>query len=257
MFVSGHRFRVPVGIPQAFDQPLRSGCTALVLSIPGGFSHLVEPGRGYGMHQNSDEYSFIARLYDPVTAWALDPLRRELAALAVACGADRALDVCCGTGRQCLFLARSGIPATGLDISPAMLAQAARQAGPHTLVLGDAMCLPFADGAFQFSSIAMALHEKHPSARPGIVAEMLRVTAPGGLVVVVDYLVPRAPGQTFLGLGIRAVERLAGREHHTHYSEFMAGGGLEGLLRNLGIIPCEIRLRFLGLAGMALIRRPG
>lgn len=209
------------------------------------------------MRQTPDEYSLIARLYDPATAWALDPLRRELAALAAGNGAGRALDVCCGTGRQCLFLARAGVLSTGLDISPAMLARAARQVGRLTLVLGDAGRLPFADGSFRFTSIAMALHEKHPSARPDIVAEMFRVTESGGMVAVVDYLSPRTQGQTLLAVGMRAVERLAGRDHHAHYREFMAGGGLEGFLHGLGLVPYEIRRRFLGLAGMALIRRPG
>jgi len=207
------------------------------------------------MHSLPDEYSSLSRIYDPATAWALDPLRRELAEVAVLAGADSALDVCCGTGRQCLFLARAGILSTGLDLSASMLARASHT-GLLRLVQGDAGRLPFADGAFPFTSIALALHEKHPAARPDILAEMLRVTAPGGLIAVVDYLSPRTAGQTFLGVGIKGIERLAGREHHAYYNDFMEGGGLEGFLRSHGLIPYEIRRRFLGLAGIALIRRP-
>jgi ubiquinone/menaquinone biosynthesis C-methylase UbiE len=209
------------------------------------------------MSKESDEYSLLANIYDPATAWALDPLRREIAEVAVAAGADRALDVCCGTGRQCLFLAQAGIHPTGLDLSPAMLARATLQDKRPTLVLGDAVRLPFTDGAFPFTSVALALHEKPPQARPDILAEMLRVTAPGGLVAVVDYLTPETLGQALLGVGIKAIERLAGREHHAYYSDFMKGGGLEGFLRSQSPIPYEIRRSFLGLIGMALVSQPG
>jgi ubiquinone/menaquinone biosynthesis C-methylase UbiE len=132
----------------------------------------------------------------------------------------------------------------------------ASQAGSFRLVLGDAGRLPFADGAFPFTSVALALHEKPPQARPDILAEMLRVTAHGGLVVVVDYLSPQTTGQTLLAVGIKAIERMAGREHHAYYSDFMESGGLEGFLGSHGLIPYEIRRSFLKLIGMALIRRP-
>jgi ubiquinone/menaquinone biosynthesis C-methylase UbiE len=207
-------------------------------------------------HLLPDEYSSMAGLYDPATAWALDPLRRELTDVAVAEGAGRALDVCCGTGRQCLFLAQAGIRSIGVDLSPAMLARASH-AGVLRLVRGDAGRLPFSDGTFQFTSITMALHEKPPHMRPAIMFEILRVTVPGGLVAVVDYLSPQTSAQMFAGVGIKAVERLAGREHYAHYCEFMDGGGLVAFLSKFGIVPYEIRRRLLGVAGVALIRRPG
>jgi ubiquinone/menaquinone biosynthesis C-methylase UbiE len=136
-----------------------------------------------------------------------------------------------------------------------MLARAS-QSGFLRLVQGDAGRLPFTDGTFRFTSISMALHEKPPEARPAIVFEIIRVTAPGGLIAVVDYLCPKTSGQVFAGFGIKAVERLAGREHYAHYREFMAGGGLEAFLSKLGIVPYEIRRCLLGIAGLALIRRP-
>lgn len=214
-----------------------------------------------------DEYALAAPVYDLATAWALDPLRRDLARLAAGFLAGRqpaaapfqALDVCCGTGRQCLFFAEAGLRAVGADISPAMLARAARRlrlGRGLELVRADAARLPFPDGAFPFTSIALALHEKPPQARPAILAEMLRVTAPGGLAAVVDYLAPRTAGQRVSGWGIKAVERLAGREHHANYAHFMAGGGLEGFLRAQGRAPDELRLRFGGLMGVALLARP-
>jgi ubiquinone/menaquinone biosynthesis C-methylase UbiE len=71
----------------------------------------------------------------------VDALGRTLAALRPA----RTLDVACGTG----FLTRR-LPGeiVGLDQSEAMLKEARRQAPSATYVQGDALFLPFDDGAF-------------------------------------------------------------------------------------------------------------
>jgi demethylmenaquinone methyltransferase/2-methoxy-6-polyprenyl-1,4-benzoquinol methylase len=72
----------------------------------------------------------------------LEALGRALAALPPA----RTLDVACGTG----FLTRH-LPGeiVGLDQSEAMLEEARRQAPRATFVQGDALSLPFDDGAFE------------------------------------------------------------------------------------------------------------
>lgn len=121
---------------------------------------------------------------------------------------------------------------------------------------GDASRLPFPDSSFAASTIALALHEKPPGMRPVILQEMLRVTVAGGLIGVVDYLSPQTDAQSALGLAVKAVERLAGRDHHAHYADYMRQGGLAGLLERQGMPPFEVRRRIFGLIGIALIRRP-
>ena len=71
----------------------------------------------------------------------IDALTRVLRSLP----AERTLDVACGTG----FLTRH-LPGdvVGLDQSPRMLEEAARQAPQATFVTGDALALPFPDGSF-------------------------------------------------------------------------------------------------------------
>ena len=209
-----------------------------------------------------DEYAWAAPVYDPATAWALAPLRRELAGLALEAGSRRpgrglarVLDVCCGTGRQCRLFEQAGLQPVGVDLSPAMLAKARPQASRTLLLRCDAACLPFAGHAFDFSTITLALHEKPPHTREAIFLEMLRVTRPGGCVAVADYLAPRGAWRRLLGLGIKGVERLAGREHHALYAEWMRGGGLAGFLARMWVEPLEIRPRMFGLLGIAVIRR--
>ena len=60
--------------------------------------------------------------------------------------ARRTLDVACGTGYLTQYLPGD---VTGLDQSERMLHEAARQAPEATLVQGDALQLPFDDGAFE------------------------------------------------------------------------------------------------------------
>jgi ubiquinone/menaquinone biosynthesis C-methylase UbiE len=73
----------------------------------------------------------------------------EVEALAAALAAlppARTLDIACGTG----FLTRH-LPGevVGLDQSPTMIEEAARQAPEATFVQGDALELPFQDGSFE------------------------------------------------------------------------------------------------------------
>ena len=74
-----------------------------------------------------DEYGDGAR-YDAEYG-AIDDAASFFLSLAETCG-PRVLDLGCGTGRLVLPLARLGKDVTGLDRSPAMLAQAASKAGP-------------------------------------------------------------------------------------------------------------------------------
>jgi len=212
------------------------------------------------MRLTDDEYGAVAPIYDAATAWALDPLRRELADFVMRERIGKVLDVCCGTGRQCLYYAETGRDVVGLDLSAGMLSRTARletsQVGRMSFILGDAGRLPHADSSFAACTIALALHEKPPGMRSVILAEMLRVTLPGGLVGVVDYLSPQTEAQAALSWGVKAVERIAGRDHHAHYADYMRQGGLEGLLERQGMRTIELRRRMFGLIGIALARRP-
>lgn len=107
----------------------------------------------------------------------------------------RALDVCCGTGDIAERLARAGAAVTGLDFSAPML-DVARQRNPKPApaqsaeanpryLQGDAMKLPFTDGAFAIVSVGYGLRNL-ASWETGL-AEMLRVARPGGRVLVLDF----------------------------------------------------------------------
>ena len=125
----------------------------------------------------------------------------------------RWLDVGCGNGAFTELLAGRCAPAglTGIDPSEGQLAFARERPGTRgaTYVQGDAMALPFPDGAFDASVMALVLFFVPDPARG--VAEMARVTRPGGLVCAYAWDIhgggfPLAPLQEEMrGLGIEVL----------------------------------------------------
>ncbi|HUZ10275.1 MAG TPA: class I SAM-dependent methyltransferase [Acidimicrobiales bacterium] len=101
----------------------------------------------------------------------------------------RVLDAGCGTGRLLASLAAGGAGAVGVDLSPTMLAVAARRTGAP-LVRGDVGALPFPHAAFDaVVGVAVLEFVGDPAV---VVAELCRVVRPGGRVVL-GVLNPRSP----------------------------------------------------------------
>jgi demethylmenaquinone methyltransferase/2-methoxy-6-polyprenyl-1,4-benzoquinol methylase len=106
----------------------------------------------------------------------LKALENDVAALAPA----RTLDVACGTGFLTRHL-RGDI--TALDQSERMLEVAAQQAPEAVLVSGDALALPFADGAFERLFTGHFYGHLEDPDREAFLAEARRVASE---LVVVD-----------------------------------------------------------------------
>ncbi|MGZ3427721.1 MAG: class I SAM-dependent methyltransferase [Polyangia bacterium] len=150
---------------------------------------------------------------------AIERLRvRAIRRLLDASPAMRVLEVGVGGGN---VLERVGGRRVGIDLSPFILHKAkARLGAGAALVRGDAMALPFADGAFDRVFCSEVLeHVLEPEAA---VREMRRVLAPRGFAVVSvpnEALINRVKGFVFrLPLGRRLV---GGGEHGYQPSEKM------------------------------------
>jgi ubiquinone/menaquinone biosynthesis C-methylase UbiE len=114
--------------------------------------------------------------------------------------ADRVLDVACGPGVVTCAFAAAARSAVGLDLVEAMLDRARSRAaelglGNVEFVAGDADALPFAEAAFDVVVSRFALH--HLERPAAALAEMARVCAPGGSVVVCDVAPPPSAARAF------------------------------------------------------------
>ena len=107
-------------------------------------------------------------------------------------GSERALDVGTGAGALAFALAPLVREVVGLDPVPELLELARARSLPNTeFVEGDGTALPFSDGAFDLAGTHRTLH--HVARPDRVVAELARVTRPGGRVLVVDQLAPNDP----------------------------------------------------------------
>jgi ubiquinone/menaquinone biosynthesis C-methylase UbiE len=110
-------------------------------------------------------------------------------------GDERALDVGTGTGPLAFALAPHVREVVGVDLVPELLergrAYAADRFPNVELVEGDVAHLPFERGEFDLVCERAVLHHV---ARPElVVAEITRVTRPGGRVLLIDQLAPFDP----------------------------------------------------------------
>ena len=109
-------------------------------------------------------------------------------------GDERVLDVGTGAGALALALAPLVREVVGLDRVPELLALARERAeklGNVEFVEGDAMRLPFEDASFDLAATRSTLH--HVSRPELLIAELARVTRPGGRLLVLDQLAPVDP----------------------------------------------------------------
>jgi ubiquinone/menaquinone biosynthesis C-methylase UbiE len=107
-------------------------------------------------------------------------------------GDERALDVGTGAGALALALAPLVREVVGLDPVPELLELARERGLANTaFVEGDGTALPFPAGDFDLSATQGALH--HVARPEAVVAELARVTRPGGHVLAVDQLAPEDP----------------------------------------------------------------
>ena len=169
-------------------------------------------------------------LLRPITRWRFDTLaphwdriRRPggLAALEAALAAleeaGRVLDLGTGTGDAAVTAARRfpGAEVVGLDLAPAMVAEARRKLPPELadrvrFVAADAAALPFADGAFDLVTLANMIP---------FWDELARVVAPGGAVAISFGLGERTP----IYVATARLQAELGRRGFTQFANFEVG----------------------------------
>jgi demethylmenaquinone methyltransferase / 2-methoxy-6-polyprenyl-1,4-benzoquinol methylase len=110
---------------------------------------------------------------------------------------DPILDLCTGTGDLALAYHRAAkgqVPIVGADFSHEMLVRAEAKARRKKIeqirfLEADAQQLPFASNTFQIATVAFGLRNVTDTDRG--IAEMVRVTQPGGRIAILEFSQPR------------------------------------------------------------------
>ena len=110
---------------------------------------------------------------------------------------DRILDIATGTGAvpQAILAHEPNAYICGVDLSEDMLQVARKKdiSGKIDFKYADASKLPFSDNSFGSVTISFALHDMPLAVRDAAIREMLRVLAPSGIIVIMDYHLPKTP----------------------------------------------------------------
>jgi len=136
----------------------------------------------------------IAALQDERAA----ALAQQVQRFVIPSGDERALDVGTGVGALAFALSPLVREVVGVDSASELLNLARDRADEYenvSFVEADAMTLPFERASFDLGATLRTLHHV---ARPELViAELTRVTRPGGRLLVIDQLAPDDPLAAF------------------------------------------------------------
>lgn len=155
-----------------------------------------DPARVSGM------FDQVAAGYDrtnSVLTVGNDALWRAATTRAVAARpGERILDLGAGTASSSASLAASGAEIVAADFSAGMLEEGRRRHGelPNlSFVQADAMDLPFGDAEFDAVTMSYAIRNVNDPKK--VLAELFRVTKPGGRLVITEFSTP--PSKLFRG----------------------------------------------------------
>ncbi|GAA3927942.1 class I SAM-dependent methyltransferase [Streptomyces gulbargensis] len=134
-------------------------------------------------------YDGVVELYASLFADGLEtqPFARSMigtfAELVRGTGNLRVADVGCGPGHVTALLRDSGLDACGFDLSPGMVDHARRTYPGPRFDVAPMEELPVADGAFGGVLAHYSLIHTPPAELPALLAQQVRVLAPGGLLM--------------------------------------------------------------------------
>ncbi|HET7398867.1 MAG TPA: demethylmenaquinone methyltransferase [Intrasporangium sp.] len=137
--------------------------------------------------------------------------RRAVVRTVAAVAGERVLDIAAGTGTSSEPFADAGVDVVPADFSLGMLKVGRRRRPDLAFTAADAMALPFADDSFDAVTMSFGLRNV---ADPSVaLREFLRVTRPGGRLVVCEFSQPvnRVLRTVYTNYLMRALPKVARR----------------------------------------------
>lgn len=189
--------------------------------------------------------------FDPTDKWIggyvdyeWNHLRHLLMALPVSLAQLPVLEFGCNVGASAIVFAHLGACVCACDIDPGMLELARWNALRHGrdeitfTFVPDSRCLPYADGQFAFIACNSVLEYVSPDHRGAVMAELDRVLAPGGMILLTgtsNRVWPReVHSRRWLTNYVpRAVDRLTGKYLQRGMSPWTARTGFGRCYDNL------------------------
>jgi ubiquinone/menaquinone biosynthesis C-methylase UbiE len=150
-----------------------------------------------------------------------------------------ALDICCGTGKQCQLVANGLQRIIGLDLDLKMIEHASSKYPQINFVCADAAHIPLQKKSLKAVIISYALHEKPLDLRTKILEEAKSLLSPEGKVVFVDFEKPWNRLSRVGSLLTWSIERMAGGKHYRNSRQFLQDGGLQKFIKTNNLCPIE------------------
>ncbi|HEY2505778.1 MAG TPA: demethylmenaquinone methyltransferase [Streptosporangiaceae bacterium] len=213
----------------------------------------------------------VAERYDLLNdalSLGMDRVWRRRVARAVGAGPGQlVLDLAAGTGTSSRTFTGRGARCVACDFSLGMLSVGARRpAAGLGFVAGDALDLPFADEAFDVVTISFGLRNVTDTGQA--LAELLRVTRPGGRLVICEFShLPmrrlNALYEEYLTRALPAVARLLARNADAYdylaesIREWPPQHELAGRIAAAGWSGVSWRNLTLGIVALHEAKRPG
>jgi demethylmenaquinone methyltransferase/2-methoxy-6-polyprenyl-1,4-benzoquinol methylase len=197
--------------------------------------------------------------------------RRVVARAVAARAGERILDLAAGTGTSTMTFAASGADCVACDFSIGMLRAGSTRVRAHpdgpqpAFVGGDALRLPFGDDLFDAVTISFGLRNVADTQQA--LTEMLRVTRPGGRLVICEFSQLSARPlrilyERYLARALPAVARRVSRNPaaYDYLAESIvnwpAQAELARMLRTAGWSAVEWHNLTLGIVAVHVARRP-
>jgi demethylmenaquinone methyltransferase/2-methoxy-6-polyprenyl-1,4-benzoquinol methylase len=197
--------------------------------------------------------------------------RRVVARAVAARAGERILDLAAGTGTSTMTFAASGADCVACDFSIGMLRAGSTRVRAHpdgpqpAFVGGDALRLPFGDELFDAVTISFGLRNVVDTQQA--LTEMLRVTRPGGRLVICEFSQLSARPlrilyERYLARALPAVARRVSRNPaaYDYLAESIvhwpAQAELARMLRTAGWSAVEWHNLTLGIVAVHVARRP-
>ena len=181
-------------------------------------------------------FRLLTPAYDTVVRWTTRErtVKQALLAAAHLDGAQRLLDVGCGTGTFAIAAKRRypRVDVVGVDPDPTILGRArekARRAGVDvTFLAGSATALPAPDHAFDRVTSSLVFHHLTSDQKRRAAVEIARVLSPGGEFHIADWVRPANVVMRVLFWSVRLLDGFDTTRDHVagRLLELLASGGL-------------------------------